>query len=160
MWMIFTAETPGKHSQPSKAIFQPLISGIKSLHVSFSQLFSYLNGMWVLQGIIREGGWTSLPSNQSRQIESVSGVSGVSKPELYSCELQGQEATFKVLYLLLKGPKRSLEGLKILACILMPTGSSFSVLDHYYIADDLRSRDLFIPCLECPDGLKSIFFDF
>lgn len=92
--------------------------------------------IWMERGcckeLIRGGGWTSLPSHPSRGIESVAGVSGESKPQLYSCEPQGQESILKVLYLLFKGPERDLKGLRILACSLMPTGSSFSsVLDHW-----------------------------
>lgn len=112
-------------------MFQPLISGIKSLHVSSSQLCSHLNGVWLLQGINHRR-WLNFTSKSSVKTGRISGRGQWSKPQLYSCEPQGQESTFKVLYLLSKGTKRDLEGLKILACSLMPTGSTFSsVLDHW-----------------------------
>lgn len=77
--------------------------------------------------LIRGGGWTSLSSHHSRQNQWQGSLEWVS----HSCEPLGQEYTFKVVYLLFKGPERDLEGLKILACSLMPTGSSPSVLDHW-----------------------------
>lgn len=71
-WYLLQTETPGKHSQPSKAIFQPLISGIKSLHVSLSQLCSYLNGMWLLQGI-NQRRWLIFTSKSSVKTDRLSG---------------------------------------------------------------------------------------
>lgn len=96
-WYLLQTEIPGKHSQPSKAIFQPLISGIKSLHVSSSQLCSNLNGVQLLEGI-NQRRWLNFTSKPSVKTESVAGVREVSKPQLYSCESQGQESTFEVLY--------------------------------------------------------------
>lgn len=96
-WYLRQTEPPRNHSQPSKAIFQPLVFGVKSLHVSSSHVCSNLKRVWLLQGF-NQRRWLNFTSKSLVETDRIGHRGQWSKPQLYSCEPQGQESTFKFLF--------------------------------------------------------------